>query len=72
MQLSRNKRIHIQIFIKKNINNNIWFISTYNEIKESINDYISKKTEERQLESSERKNGENDDIDEFFEFNYEG
>ncbi len=58
-------------FYKENINNNVWFINTYNEIKLSVGDYIKEKIEERQNDFIDIEDDDSDN-EEPFEFNYDG
>lgn len=59
-------------FYKENIQNNVWFINNYVEIKESVSDYIKKKIEERQNDNIANIDEGTFDDEEIFEFNYEG
>ena len=59
-------------FYKENIQNNVWFINNYIEIKESVSDYIKKKIDERQNDNIANIDEGTFDDEEIFEFNYEG
>lgn len=58
-------------FYKENLKNNIWFINSYEEITSSVNDYIEKKIEERQINIIDKVIEDNFQVEENFELNYD-